>query len=71
MIVVSVVVTDQLVLVAHSQIGMMTNTAIHQTTLQSVDMMVVTAALAIVQKVVEITQVPTLVKPMAVTVRIV
>jgi hypothetical protein len=67
MTVVSVVVTVQHVLTVHFQLGMMINIVIHQTTLQSVDMMVVTAVRAIVQKVVQITQVPTLVKPMVVT----
>ena len=52
MIVVYVKVTVQLVQIVHGLHGMMINTVMHQTILQSVDMMVVTAVLAIVQKVV-------------------
>ena len=52
MIVASVVVMAVLVQAVHGQLGMMINTVIAQTTLKSVDMMVVTAVLAIVQKVV-------------------
>jgi hypothetical protein len=68
MIVVSVVVTVLRVQAVHIQLGMMITIVIHQTTLQSVVMMVVTAVLAIVQKVETTTLVLILVKPMVVTV---
>ena len=52
MTVVSVMVMELLVQAVHIQHGMMTNIVIHQTTHQSVDMMVVTVVLVIALKVV-------------------
>jgi hypothetical protein len=71
MIVASVVVTVLLVQAVLILNGTMINIVIHQTTLQSVVMMVVTAALEIVQKVDLIILDLTLVRLTVVTVKIV